>query len=254
MAEVLGYSRTPLAAERCLTFLKKEKDDDVLQMLALSAMRQFNPDAVEPVAQLVADDTLLEADIDWRDVRLAVVEAATIMGVSFPQYEPWYEQAQEAPWGWRWVPIEHRLADGPEAMMEAITGQSGSAGSALDDDVDWMWQLEVVLEGIEPPVWRRLELPDCPLDDLHIILQHAFGWENEHLYAFRANGVEYTEPGTWDKPCSSAHTSSKPTAKATASRTRSGAGRGAVSGHARDLQLRPVRPGDGDGFIQPLTP
>lgn len=37
----------------------------------------------------------------------------------------------------------------------------------------------------EPPVWRRLELRgEMRLDEVHAVLQAAFGWEDYHLHRF----------------------------------------------------------------------
>jgi hypothetical protein len=45
--------------------------------------------------------------------------------------------------------------------------------------------LHVRLEETFPPVWRRLEVAsDVGLDDLHDVLQVAYGWEDRHLYRF----------------------------------------------------------------------
>lgn len=57
-----------------------------------------------------------------------------------------------------------------------------------------VYQLKVTLKNIKPPVWRRLLVPDCTLDDLHEIIQVAMGWDNYHLYAFRIGGSEFTRP------------------------------------------------------------
>jgi hypothetical protein len=47
--------------------------------------------------------------------------------------------------------------------------------------------LKVTLEQVEPKVWRRIQVPvTATLDDLHLILQIAMGWQNEHLYDFSA--------------------------------------------------------------------
>lgn len=189
MADVLGCIRTELAAERCMAFLQREEDETVLQMLALSAMKQLNPAAIEPVVQLVADETLLEDDPEWQSVRVMLVEAAMITGVRFTEYEQWYEQVRNAPWGWRWAPPKYRISEGPAGMMKAMEDESD-----VIDEPDLMWRLKVALEGVEPPVWRRVELPDVPLDELHMILQNAFGWEDAHRYAFRVNDVEYGDP------------------------------------------------------------
>ncbi len=46
-------------------------------------------------------------------------------------------------------------------------------------------RLYVQLEGSFPPVWRRIEVAsDLGLDDLHDVLQVAFGWEDYHLHRF----------------------------------------------------------------------
>ena len=45
---------------------------------------------------------------------------------------------------------------------------------------------EVVLDGIEPRVWRRFQLPlNGTFQDLHDALQAACGWEDRHLFEFR---------------------------------------------------------------------
>lgn len=44
---------------------------------------------------------------------------------------------------------------------------------------------KVTLENTHPPVWRRIVIPDsATFEDLHTILQIAFGWESEHLHNF----------------------------------------------------------------------
>jgi len=40
-----------------------------------------------------------------------------------------------------------------------------------------------------PSVWRVVELlGDQALEDLHLAIQDAFGWDNDHLYAFYLSG------------------------------------------------------------------
>jgi hypothetical protein len=47
-------------------------------------------------------------------------------------------------------------------------------------------RFKVVLREVEPPVWRRLEVPDIyTFWDLHVALQDAMGWQDCHLHAFR---------------------------------------------------------------------
>ncbi len=46
-------------------------------------------------------------------------------------------------------------------------------------------QLKVTLEGVSPPVWRRLLVPGTmTLGKLHGTFQAAMGWTNSHLHCF----------------------------------------------------------------------
>jgi len=48
------------------------------------------------------------------------------------------------------------------------------------------YQITVTLEGIEPPIWRRLVVPAWfTLEKLHAVLQTALGWTNSHLHVFQ---------------------------------------------------------------------
>jgi hypothetical protein len=70
------------------------------------------------------------------------------------------------------------------------TPKSKTAGS--------VYQLKVTLKDINPPVWRRLLVPDCSLAELHEVIQLAMGWENYHLYDFEVGGERYTDPRGMD--------------------------------------------------------
>jgi hypothetical protein len=56
-----------------------------------------------------------------------------------------------------------------------------------------VFRLKVVLRGVKPRIWRRLELRDCNLAHLHHILQAAMGWTNSHLHTFDVAGEQYGE-------------------------------------------------------------
>jgi hypothetical protein len=53
-----------------------------------------------------------------------------------------------------------------------------------------MFQLLITVEDIDPPIWRRLLVPDSiRLSKLHLMIQAALGWWNYHLHA-RLDGLQ----------------------------------------------------------------
>ena len=59
---------------------------------------------------------------------------------------------------------------------------------------DLLFQFKITLLDITPMIWRRIQVPDCTLTDLHEYMQAAFGWENYHLHQFEIDGVRYSQP------------------------------------------------------------
>ncbi len=58
-----------------------------------------------------------------------------------------------------------------------------------------VYQIKVTLEGIKPPIWRRLLVSSTiSLKDFHEILQTAIGWTDSHLHQFEARGEVYGVP------------------------------------------------------------
>ena len=56
-------------------------------------------------------------------------------------------------------------------------------------------RLTAVLEDVTPCVSRTLMVPsDLRLDRLHLVLQAAMGWENQHLYSFEAGSRRWSLP------------------------------------------------------------
>ena len=39
-----------------------------------------------------------------------------------------------------------------------------------------LYQFKITLLDIKPAIWRRIQVPDCTLDELHEHIQAAFGW------------------------------------------------------------------------------
>jgi hypothetical protein len=81
-----------------------------------------------------------------------------------------------------------RLLESATADQSLVTGQA-------------VFQLRIQLDGADPDIWRDIQACDCTLDDLHLLIQAAMGWENEHPYAFAAGGRRYLampDSAHWD--------------------------------------------------------
>lgn len=61
-----------------------------------------------------------------------------------------------------------------------------------------VYQLKVTLKGSKPPIWRRIQVPDCTLGQLHEIFQVVMGWEDCHLHQFIVKGEYYGVPSQDD--------------------------------------------------------
>jgi hypothetical protein len=56
-------------------------------------------------------------------------------------------------------------------------------------------QLRIALARIEPPIWRRVRVPDAyTLHQLHHVIQMAFGWLDYHLYGFELGERRFEPP------------------------------------------------------------
>ncbi|MFQ6027294.1 MAG: plasmid pRiA4b ORF-3 family protein [Dehalococcoidia bacterium] len=77
-------------------------------------------------------------------------------------------------------------------------------------DAESIYQFKVTLEGIRPPIWRRLQVTgSSTLYDLHLIIQCVMGWEDYHLYEFTIVRIRYGEPDPdWETEVADASLSS----------------------------------------------
>jgi hypothetical protein len=77
-------------------------------------------------------------------------------------------------------------------LARALTGFTASgAPRSIDQGV----QLKVTLKRGKPAIWRSVRLPvTATLGDLHWVIQLLFGWDGDHLHAFRVGGRAYSDP------------------------------------------------------------
>jgi hypothetical protein len=58
-----------------------------------------------------------------------------------------------------------------------------------------IYQLKITLIDIEPPIWRRIQVPaTILLCCLHDALQAVFGWTDSHLHRFEKDGKHWGVP------------------------------------------------------------
>jgi hypothetical protein len=124
--------------------------------------------------------TLDMSSPESRDVRDSLVAASLVMGESFPELDEWHDDAVANTCGWG--------AQLPRTRL------SKSFRGVFLDDPTVAYRIKVSLQGVDPPIWRRLEIPDCSLCELHEIIQVAMGWEDYHLHAFTIGDDTYGDP------------------------------------------------------------
>jgi hypothetical protein len=61
-----------------------------------------------------------------------------------------------------------------------------------------IYQFTVVLKDSNPPIWRRVQVPDCTLGEFHQVLQAVMGWQYYHLHQFNIRGDYYGTLGPED--------------------------------------------------------
>jgi hypothetical protein len=58
-----------------------------------------------------------------------------------------------------------------------------------------IFEIEIVLEDVRPPVRRRVQVPgEVSLAVLHEVVQLVMGWTNSHLHEFEVGGARYGMP------------------------------------------------------------
>ena len=99
MTSALKKIHTDFCARLCLGFLHVERYSEVSLELGTAVLSHFLTEGIPPVKQLVLgdDDDLIP---DQHDLRSRLVATATIMGVAFPEYEAWHDDAVKTNYGW----------------------------------------------------------------------------------------------------------------------------------------------------------
>ncbi len=87
--------------------------------------------------------------------------------------------------------LRQRVALLPEGGTVGATGAKAKAKGRART----VHRLKINLHGAKPPIWRRVEVPSTiTLQQLHQIIQYAFGWHDCHMWVFETAAGEYGQP------------------------------------------------------------
>ncbi len=95
-------------------------------------------------------------------------------------------------------PRKQRLRQVAEKIVDALNRDAlpgrGPGKAPATVDKESVYQFKITLQGIEPPIWRRIQTRNCTLADLHEIIQTAMGWEDAHLHQFNVRSLVFGDP------------------------------------------------------------
>jgi hypothetical protein len=81
-----------------------------------------------------------------------------------------------------------------------VTDEGPATGSVSDSaKADSIYQFKITLVGSHPPIWRRIQVQDGTLEDLHEHIQAAMGWEDAHMHEFKIVGQLYRNLETFEE-------------------------------------------------------
>ncbi len=87
--------------------------------------------------------------------------------------------------------IPSDLRDDLTSLLETEATPEPSVAPANES----VYELDVALSAIEPPVWRRLSVPGTiTLSQLNRAIQSAMGWNGSHSYEFLIDDQSYGDP------------------------------------------------------------
>ena len=95
-----------------------------------------------------------------------------------------------------YVPPAHRkqlnaALDKIDDLLDDLEGKHLMEKRRVIDRSGVIYQFKVTLMESHPPIWRRIQVPDCTLGELHEVLQFVMGWEDCHLHQFIVRGESY---------------------------------------------------------------
>ena len=82
----------------------------------------------------------------------------------------------------------------PDAA-ELVAALTELLASGVTPSAARVYQLNISLDRMRSPVWRRVQLPaTTDLETLHRVIQIVMGWDGDHLHAFTVGRRQYGDP------------------------------------------------------------
>jgi hypothetical protein len=88
-------------------------------------------------------------------------------------------------------PVEVITTKPPKKATKRTTSRTKAAAADVENPI---YQLRITLLHSEPSIWRRIQIHDCTLSQLHEYIQDVMGWEEHHLHQFIIQGEYYGDP------------------------------------------------------------
>ena len=162
-AEVLGTIHTDISVEHLLNFFTAEKDGGAKQFLANAILENFVPDAVSLIRPMVLGDELTP---DENDLRLHLVAASTIMDVTFPEYDSWFEEGDNCAWGWGIGHEADRIREHfREEDEEDIADEAEFDDDWEEEDAEYQYDEEDFLSGERTAIPFQRDTPAVGRND-----------------------------------------------------------------------------------------
>jgi hypothetical protein len=132
-------------------------------------------------------------------------EGTQIVGVTRNELNELYEESGQAahyalsPHKKRLLAVQQKAAKFFEEEKTGIFSlETPKKSNRPSSKSDLLFQFKITLVGMKPPIWRRIQVRDCTLTDLHDIIQVVMGWENCHMHQFIIDGERYSTPHPGD--------------------------------------------------------
>ncbi len=125
-------------------------------------------------------------------------EGTQVIGFSKQELDHMLDELKEAavlapsPYKKRVLAVQKKVADIlDELQLKKSGAEQPKRRSRPASTSDLLFQFKITLLDIKPAIWRRIQVRDCTLGDLHEFIQGAMGWWNFHLHQFDIYGEQY---------------------------------------------------------------